>query len=173
MNAAVPEAVPEIVPAAAAGKKKNASLTKEKEGKVLGYAGELAPRVCKAFDLPARSVAFEIDLDALFEARGVDPISVTAVDTFPPAKEDLALVVDADVPAADVARVIKSAAGDLLEDLRLFDVYTGDQVPQGKKSLAFALRLRGDHTLKADETARVRKKILGSTKHFFGAELRS
>ncbi|MDD7465184.1 MAG: phenylalanine--tRNA ligase subunit beta [Actinomycetaceae bacterium] len=142
------------------------------EDAVLGYAGELAPAVCKAWELPQRSVAFEIDMDVAFAARGDAPIAVAPVATFPPAKEDLALVVDAQTPAADVAEVIRKAAGDLLEELRLFDVYTGDQVPEGKKSLAYALRLRADHTLTADETARVRKKVLGAVRHFFGAELR-
>ncbi|MCI5826199.1 MAG: phenylalanine--tRNA ligase subunit beta, partial [Arcanobacterium sp.] len=140
---------------------------------VLGYAGELAPAVCKAFELPKRSVAFEVNLEAAFAARGNAPIAVLPVATFPPAKEDIALVVNADVAASDVAAVIRRAAGDLLEELRLFDVYTGDQVPEGKKSLAYALRLRSDHTLTADEAARVRKKVVGATKHFFGAELRS
>lgn len=142
------------------------------DGVVIGYAGELAPRVCAAFDLPKRSIAFEFNADLLFEARGDDPISVAPVDTFPPAKEDIALLLDADIPAVEVAQVIERLAKNLLEDLRLFDVYTGDQIPQGKKSLAFALRLRSDHTLTADETARVRKKIVGAVKHFFGAELR-
>lgn len=143
------------------------------DGSIVGYAGELAPAVCKAFDLPKRSIAFEIDMDALCEARGQEPIAVRAVDTFPPAKEDLALVVDSDVPASEVEALICKSAGDLLEKIRLFDIYMGDQIPEGKKSLAFALQLRADHTLTADETARVRKKILGAAKHFFGAELRS
>ncbi|MCI6574277.1 MAG: phenylalanine--tRNA ligase subunit beta [Actinomycetaceae bacterium] len=156
-----------------AGSAGNAGGSAANSAVLLGYAGELAPSVCKAYELPKRSIAFEIDMDAVCAARGDAPIAVAPVETFPPAKEDLALVVDADVPAADVAEVIRKAAGELLEELRLFDVYTGDQVPEGKKSLAYALRLRGDHTLKADETARVRKKVLGAAKHFFGAELRS
>ena len=149
-----------------------AAVKAEGSDAVLGYAGELAPAVCKAFELPKRSIAFELDLDALFAARGSAPIGVAGVATFPPAKEDIALVVDAGVTAGEVEALIRRSAGELLEDLRLFDVYTGDQIAAGKKSLAFALRLRGDHTLKADETARVRKKIVGAAKHFFNAELR-
>ena len=141
-------------------------------GVVVGHAGELAPAVCKAFELPKRSVAFEVDSDALFAARGEVPAQVKPVLTHPAAKEDVALVVDDSVTAADLEAVVRKAAGELLEDLRLFDVYVGEQVPEGKKSLAFALRLRGDHTLTAEETAGVRKRIVKQTKKRFGAELR-
>ena len=140
---------------------------------VIGYAGELAPAVCKAFELPKRSVAFEVDLDVAMAARGDMPIAVAPVDTFPPAKEDIALVVDESVTAGELEAVIRRAAGPLLEDLRLFDVYTGDQIEEGKKSLAFALRLRGDHTLTAGEAAAVRKKVVKQTARAFGATLRA
>lgn len=139
---------------------------------VIGYAGELAPAVCKAYELPQRSIAFEVDMDALFAARGDDAAHVAPVRTYPVAKEDVALVVDDSVTAQDVAEVIRSAAGDLLEDLRLFDVYTGEQLEPGKKSLAFALRLRSDHTLSAEETAGVRTRIIKHAKKRCGAELR-
>lgn len=142
-------------------------------GHVIGYAGELAPKVCQAFDLPARSIAFEVDADVLLTALSDSPMPVTPVSAFPAAKEDIALVVDADLPSSQVESVIREAAGEILEDVRLFDVYTGDQIPEGKKSLAFALRLRGtDHTLTAEEAASVRKRIIKKTGKKFGAELR-
>ncbi|MDO5025850.1 MAG: phenylalanine--tRNA ligase subunit beta [Trueperella sp.] len=141
---------------------------------VLGYAGELAPKVCQAFDLPERTIAFEIDTDKLLAQRGDDAMEVRAVAAFPPAKEDIALVVDADVTVAAVAKVIAEAAGKVLEELRLFDVYTGDQIPEGKKSLAFALRFRAvDHTLSAEETAAVRNRIVKQAAKKFGAQLRA
>ncbi|MBM7825306.1 phenylalanyl-tRNA synthetase beta chain [Arcanobacterium pluranimalium] len=140
---------------------------------VIGYAGELAPQVCKAFDLPQRAIAFEADLDALFAARGNAPIQVAPVSTFPMAKEDIAIVVDEDLPAQEVEKVMKQVGGEILEDVRLFDVYRGDQIGEGKKSLAFALRLRGlDHTLTAEETAALRKRIVKQLKKAFNAELR-
>ena len=72
--------------------------------------------------------------------------------SYPVAKEDVALVVDASVAAADVEAALREGAGDLLESIRLFDVYTGDQVGEGKKSLAYALRFRApDRTLKEGE----------------------
>ena len=148
--------------------------------RIVGYAGELAPAVCKAWGLPARSVAFEVDMDALTGAGNGDdqaafnaaPLEVRPVTTAPPAKEDIALVVDSDVTAAEIENVIRKAAGDLLESAVLFDVYTGDQVGEGKKSLAFALRFRSDHTLSAEETAAVRKRIVKAARKS-GAELRA
>ncbi|KGF06525.1 phenylalanine--tRNA ligase subunit beta [Arcanobacterium sp. S3PF19] len=140
---------------------------------VLGYAGELAPKVCDAFELPKRSIACELDLDLLDRVRGEDPIQVDSVTTFPVTKEDIALVVDEDVCVADVAGVISSVAGELLESVCLFDVYRGDQIPEGKKSLAFALRLRGrDHTLTQEEAANVRKRIVKRSHKVCGAQLR-
>lgn len=140
---------------------------------VVGFAGELAPKVTKAFELPSRSIAFEINVDAVLAARGDQPLSVAPVATFPAAKEDIALVVDADVKVADVLAVVRKGAGDLAEDVRLFDVYTGDQIPAGKKSLAFALRLRSANgTLTAEETAGVRNRVVKLAKKAFRAELR-
>ncbi len=144
-----------------------------RSNKVVGWAGELAPTVCKAFELPKRSVAFELDLDALAGKKGAKPLAVKAVHTDPVAKEDFAFVVAEHVTAAEVEVAIRKAAGELAEDVRLFDVYTGEQVPEGKKSLAFALRLRGDHTLAAKEVAAVRQGVIKSVTKRFKAELRA
>ncbi|MFS0705077.1 phenylalanine--tRNA ligase subunit beta, partial [Cellulomonas sp. 179-A 9B4 NHS] len=149
------------------------------DGVLVGHAGELHPQVLVALDLPARAVAFELDLDALLAASPADPVEAVPVSTFPVAKEDVALVVDASVPAADVlaavrAGAVQSPAGDVLEDVRLFDVYTGDQVGEGRRSLAFALRLRAaDRTLTADETAAVREAVVAEAHARVGAHLRT
>ncbi len=91
----------------------------------------------------------------------------------PVGKEDLALVVDHDVPAVAVQAALTVGAGDLLEDIRLFDVYTGEQVPAGKKSLAFALRFRApDRTLTGEELAAVRLSALRAAEAV-GATLRT
>ncbi len=126
------------------------------DGVELGHAGELHPKVCQAFGLPARSAAVEIDLDLLMRhARDVTP--GPDFSTYPLAKEDVALVVDATVTTADVEAALREGAGDLLESIRLFDVYTGDQVGEGHKSLAFALRFRAsDRTLTEEETTAAR-----------------
>jgi phenylalanyl-tRNA synthetase beta chain len=138
-------------------------------GKVIGHAGELHPKVCQAFGLPARSGAVELDLDALMAAA---PASVTAhpFSSYPVAKEDVALIVGAEVAAADVEAALVEGAGELLESIRLFDLYTGEQIGEGKKSLAFALRFRAhDRTLTEAEVSAARQAAVQVTVDRFGA----
>lgn len=143
------------------------------DGTLVGHAGELHPKVVEELGLPARSVAFEVDLDVLVAAAPTEPRQGAAVSTFPLAKEDLALVVDADVPAQRVFDAVQQGAGPLLEELRLFDVFSGEQVGAGKKSLAFSLRLRGtDRTLTAQDTAGVREAAVAEAHRQVGAVLR-
>ena len=142
------------------------------QGQVIGYAGELHPRVVAATSVPARSSAFELDLDALID-HAVDAVSAPLVGTQPVAKEDIALVVPGDVPAAEVAASVHEGGGDLVESVRLFDVYTGPQVPEGAKSLAFSLRLRApDRTLSAEEITAVRDGVLALVADRHGGTLR-
>ena len=143
------------------------------DGAVIGHAGELHPRAVEACGLPARAAALELDLDALL--RAATPVAhAPRVGTFPVAKEDVALVVAASVPAADVAAALREGAGELLESLALFDDYTGPQVGQGKRSLAFALRFRApDRTLSADEIAAARDAAVAMASARVGATLRS
>jgi phenylalanyl-tRNA synthetase beta chain len=141
-------------------------------GAVVGAAGELHPRVVESFGLPARSAAMWLDLDAVIAAAPVvRPAPV--VGTQPVAKEDLAVVVDSSVPITAVERALAEGAGELLESLRLFDVYEGPQVPSGRRSLAFALRFRApDRTLDATETAAARQAALDRAVEQCGATLR-
>ncbi|WP_449385335.1 phenylalanine--tRNA ligase subunit beta [Cellulomonas soli] len=149
------------------------------DGQLVGFAGELHPNVVAALDLPARAVAFELDLDVLLAAAPALPVQAAALSTYPVAKEDVALVVDASVPAGDVLEAVRTGAaagpaGDVLEDARLFDVYRGEQVPAGTRSLAFSLRLRAaDRTLTAQETAAVREAVVAEVQRRFGATLRA
>ncbi|MGY1745948.1 phenylalanine--tRNA ligase subunit beta [Blastococcus sp. SYSU D00695] len=140
------------------------------DGVVVGHAGELHPRVCAALELPARTSVMELDVDALPAAAvPVGP----AVSAFPPVYLDLAFVVADPVPAADVAAAVRESAGDLLEDVRLFDVYAGPQVGAGRRSLAFALTLRApDRTLSGEEAAEVRERVIRFVEQAHGAELR-
>ncbi|GAB6985861.1 phenylalanine--tRNA ligase subunit beta [Nocardioides pyridinolyticus] len=139
----------------------------------LGHAGELHPKVCQAFGLPARSAAVEIDLDLLMRhARDVTP--GPDFSTYPLAKEDVALVVADTVAAAEVEAALREGAGELLESIRLFDVYTGDQVTDGHKSLAFALRFRApDRTLTEEETAAARDAAVALAAERIGAVQRA
>ncbi|TCC17313.1 phenylalanine--tRNA ligase subunit beta [Kribbella speibonae] len=136
---------------------------------VIGHAGELHPKVCQAFGLPARSSAVELDLDALI-AAGPESITAQPFSSYPVAKEDVALIVPAEVAAADVQAALAEGAGELLESARLFDVYTGEQIGDGKKSLAFALRFRApDRTLKENEVADARQAAVQVTVDRFAA----
>jgi len=141
-------------------------------GALIGYAGELAPKALENLGLPKRTVALELNLSAVLDAANV-VASAPAIWTFPVAKEDIALVVKSDVAATDVLNVVRDAAGELLEDIRLFDVYEGAQVPEGHKSLAFALRFRAqDRTLAAEEVAAARQAGVDAAGKSFGATLR-
>jgi len=144
------------------------------EGVVVGHAGELHPRVIEAFGLPARAVAFEVNLDVIVDQIPQDAYQAAPVSTYPLAKEDLALVVDSDVSAQDVFDAIVVGAGENLESLELFDVFEGAQIGEGKKSLAYSLRLRAhDRTLTAADIAAIRDEVVAAASAAVGATLRS
>ncbi|WP_019877023.1 phenylalanine--tRNA ligase subunit beta [Sporichthya polymorpha] len=139
---------------------------------LVGHAGELHPRVIGALELPARTVAMELDLDALLAAGG-GVVEAPAISSFPLASQDVALVVDAAVPAAEVEAALRSGAGGLLESIRLFDVYTGERIGEGRKSLAFALRFRApDRTLTVEEATAARDAAVAAAAAATGAVLR-
>ena len=143
------------------------------DGLAVGAAGELHPAVIKEFGLPARTAAFELDLEAVIAAA---PAVVRAepVPTYPPAKEDFAFVVDESVPASAVEAAIVVGAGDLAERVHLFDVFTGEQIGEGKKSLAFAIRLRStEGTLTAEQIGETRQRIIAAVESAVGGELRA
>ncbi|HEU4515046.1 MAG TPA: phenylalanine--tRNA ligase subunit beta [Nocardioidaceae bacterium] len=139
------------------------------DGEVVGHAGELHPSVCKSFGVPARTSMAEVDMDALVGAGG-SVVPAPSFSTYPVAKEDVALVVAGTVPAAEVLATLREGAGDLLESIRLFDVYTGSQIGEGKKSLAFALRFRApDRTLTDAEVAEAREAAIARAVERHGA----
>ena len=142
------------------------------DGVVIGHAGELHPRVVAALDLPPRTCAVELDLDAL-PVPG--PAPAPDISSFPPVLLDVALVVDASVAAAEVGAALRSGAGPLLEELRLFDVYTdADRIGAGRKSLAFAMRFRApDRTLTVDEATAARDAAVAAAQRATGAALRA
>jgi phenylalanyl-tRNA synthetase beta chain len=148
-------------------------------GQLAGYAGELHPRVVQAFGLPQRTCTAELDL-SLIEAAAVarGPVQARPVSGYPVATQDVALVVPAEVPAADVeaalvAGVAAGGEGGLLEEVRLFDVYTGQQAGEGSKSLAYTLRFRApDRTLTAEEVTAARDAAVAEAGRRTGAALR-
>lgn len=140
---------------------------------LIGVLGELHPRVKQNYDFlsPAVYVA-EIDLEALlpliplrFESQ---PVSV-----FPPVLEDIAMIVAEEVPADQVEALIRQTGGKLLTDVRLFDVYRGDRIGAGKKSLAYSMTYQAqDHTIEAKESTSLRNKIVHRLERELGAVLR-
>jgi phenylalanyl-tRNA synthetase beta chain len=125
----------------------------------LGWIGELHPSVARAWDIDAGVAAFELDADLIAElAPG--PTLYRDVTSFPAVIQDIAVVVDDEVPAAEVERVVRAAAGDLLDRVELFDVYRGAQVDAERKSLALRLEFRSpERTLTDEDVAAARVQI--------------
>ncbi|MEY4993691.1 MAG: hypothetical protein RIS82_813 [Actinomycetota bacterium] len=144
------------------------------EGKVaVGYAGELDPKLTAENDLPRRVAAFEINLGALFSIAP-KVIQAGPVGVMPAATQDLSVLVPAGIAASDVLSVIQEGAGELLERIQLTDDYRGANVPEGQKSLTFALRFRAsDRTLTQVEASDSRDKAVALAAERFGATLRA
>jgi phenylalanyl-tRNA synthetase beta chain len=143
-------------------------------GQQVGVMGELHPLVVERYNFNAYPLlAAELDVEAILHTIP-ESIDVKLVKTFPPVLEDLAIVVDEEIPAEKVLQVIRNSGGDLLEDIQLFDLYRGEQIGEGKKSLAFALTYQAqDRTLTDEEVAGLRKKIVKALEKKLDAHLRS
>jgi len=138
-------------------------------GKAVAHAGELHPRIITAYGLPERSVAFAVALSALPDSALVRP---TTVGTMPAAVQDVALIVDARVSAADLEAALREGAGDLLESITLFDRY--DKIGDGKISLAFTLVFRAsDRTLTGEEVSAMRESATAVASAKCGAVVRT
>ncbi|MCP2637238.1 phenylalanine--tRNA ligase subunit beta [Microbacterium sp. HD4P20] len=141
-------------------------------GTEVGYIGELLPAVAEASDLPGRVVVAEVDLDLVLSLAS-EKVVAASLSGFPAATQDVSLVVPADVPASDVRSALADGAGELLESLRLVDDYRGQGVPEGAKSLTFALRFRAsDRTLTAAEATEAKLGGVAVATERFGATLR-
>jgi phenylalanyl-tRNA synthetase beta chain len=143
------------------------------DGDVLGYLGQLHPREAMERDLGEPCVVCELDLEKL-KAYGFTPrAAVESPPRFPAVRRDLALVIDREFPAAAVLKAIRERGDDLLEDVAVFDVYEGQSVASGKKSVALALTYRAkDRTLTDEEVNRVHTALVEAALTRLGAELR-
>jgi phenylalanyl-tRNA synthetase beta chain len=140
--------------------------------RTLGWVGELHPSVAADWDLDGGAAAFEIDFDLLAEIAP-PPARYRDVTTYPPVVQDIAVVVAEEMPAAEVEAVVRAAAGPLLDRLELFDVYRGDQVGEGNKSLALRLEFRSpERTLTDEDVAEARAAIERALAEL-GAKLRA
>ncbi len=144
-----------------------------------GHAGELHPRVVTGFGVPPRTSAMELDMSVIeAAAAGLPPVQAPAISAYPAATQDVALLVPLEVPAAAVqAALVAGVQGSdypgLLEDVRLFDIYTGEQAGAGRKSLAYSLRFRAaDRTLTVEETTAARDAAVAEAARQVGAVLR-
>jgi phenylalanyl-tRNA synthetase beta chain len=137
---------------------------------VVGHAGQLHPGVVERSGLPKGTCAIELDLDAI---PITELLAAPAVSPFPAVLQDVSLIVAGEVAAQSVVEAVRDGAGALLEDVRLFDVYTGPQIGEGRKSLTFALRFRAtDRTLTEDEASAARDAAVKRAADTVGAEQR-
>ncbi|HAT1361404.1 phenylalanine--tRNA ligase subunit beta [Corynebacterium striatum] len=141
------------------------------ESIIVGYAGELHPEILEALNLPARTCAMEMDVNAL-PTEEMFPAPV--LSAFPALHQDIALVVDEDTPAESVRKVVEEGAGELLEGVELFDVFRGEQLGEDKKSLAFQLIFRAsDRTLTDEEANEHRLAAAKLAEQRLGAQMRA
>jgi phenylalanyl-tRNA synthetase beta chain len=141
-------------------------------GQELGFVGELHPLVASAWDLE-RAAVFSVDLGLLAHAATQGTVAFRAFAAVPPLRQDLAVIVPDAVAAADVLDAVRGSAGEMLEDVSVFDVYTGEQVGAGRRSLALALSFRApEETLTDEDVAPARERIVAAIARL-GGELRA
>ena len=141
-------------------------------GECVAVFGEVHPETVKAFALAERTYVAEIKLDKLMGVEKAKTI-YKALPKFPAVSRDLALLCDIELPAGQIDSVIRTAAGKLCENVELFDVYIGSQIPAGKKSIAYNVTLRsGEGTLTDEQIDRTMGKIIKKLEEI-GATLRS
>ena len=138
---------------------------------VVGHAGQLHPAVVERSGLPKGTCAVELDLDAI---PITEALPAPAVSPFPAVFQDVSLIVGEDIAAQTVVDAVRDGAGELLEDVRLFDVYTGPQIGDGRKSVTLALRFRAaDRTLTEDEASAARDAAVKTAADRVGAVQRA
>jgi phenylalanyl-tRNA synthetase beta chain len=143
-------------------------------GEIIGSAGELHPAVASAYELRGDISLFEINsLEKLIESAP-SRIIFRQLPRFPYVERDISILVDKEIPVAQIRDIISGLNTDIIESIRLFDIYTGKQIPPDKKSIAFTIRYRAyDRTLTDDEVDDIHSKIIDALKDNLKAELRS
>ena len=140
--------------------------------KVIGIIGEIHPQVCENYGISERVYVADIDIQAMFESVAEEK-TYHQLPKFPSVTRDLAILCDADMPVAKLKKAIVSGVGSLLESVKLFDVYQGDQIPDGKKSVAYTFVMRSETgTLSDKQSEKAVKKVVAELEKL-GAEIRS
>jgi phenylalanyl-tRNA synthetase beta chain len=138
----------------------------------LGFLGELHPQVLNNFDVAQPVYMVELDLESLLAFSCIDT-QFCPLSKFPDVSRDSALLLDESVAAAEVIAIVRRSKSKLIEDVTLFDLYTGSGIPEGKKSLALRIRYRDqEKTLTEDEVAKAHSKVINTICHQLGAEIR-
>jgi phenylalanyl-tRNA synthetase beta chain len=141
-------------------------------GESVGILGRIHPRVMKNYGVDGAFYCAQLSFESLFRLQGGTPV-FQALPRFPAVTRDIAVVCDLAIPAGDMKDAILDAGGDCLKDCRIFDVYTGHHIAEGKKSVAFSLTIRSDdHTLTDEDADSAVKNVLSVLKERFGAEMR-
>lgn len=141
-------------------------------GKTLGTVGEIHPDVCAKYGVETACLAAEICLDTLLNAVDKN-VKFKHLPKYPAVTRDIAMLIDKSVPVADIEAVVKKASGKMLDTIKLFDVYEGAQIPEGKKSVAYSVSFRAaDRSLTNEEVNKVFDKILKDLEYKLSAQLR-
>ncbi|MGH2681609.1 MAG: phenylalanine--tRNA ligase subunit beta [Actinomycetota bacterium] len=142
-------------------------------GELAGEVGELSPRVVEQLDLPRRVAVFELEVEVLAKHRR-ERVRYRGISRHPPNRRDLAFVVDVPVPAGELRVALIEAGGELVDEVVLFDVFTGPPIPEGKRSVAFSVDFRApDRTVPDGEADEAVRRIVDRLRRDFGAELRA
>ncbi len=144
----------------------------EKDGKTIGVFGEVHPYVAENFGIDRKTYAAELDFNNLYELYSED-VKYKQLPKYPAVTRDIAMLLDDSINVYEIEKIIKKCSGNILEGYKLFDVYKGAQIPQGKKSVAYSVAFRAeDRTLTDEEITEVFNKILSKLEKELGAQLR-
>ena len=142
------------------------------DNKTIGYFGQVDPRVCRVYDIEQPVYMLELDLTLLLAGERVVR-QFSPIPVYPPSRRDLAVLVDSQTPAGEIVSLVSTVGGSLVKSVDIFDVYTGKQVPEGKKSIALSIVFRSDdRTLTDTDTQKALDRILKKLATELGAELR-
>jgi len=142
------------------------------DGRKLGIMGEIHPEVLENYEIEKRIYVAEINFEAVFEVSNLEKV-YTPLPKYPAIERDIAVVVNDEIPSKEVQVLIRNTGGELLEEVMLFDIYKGVQIPEDKKSLAFTIRFRSkERTLTDDEVNNIMERIIKTLEEKLGARLR-
>ncbi len=143
------------------------------KGEELGVLGEIHPDVSENYEIKDKVYIGWLDFEKIIEETSLD-IKFKSLPKYPSMNRDIALILDREIPVGDIEKLIKKHGEELIEKIELFDVYTGDQIPEDMKSVAYSITYRSaDRTLIDEEVNTIQKSIVDDLKEAYGAELRS